>query len=249
MRSSVRRARCWPYDSAAFALLDSGTVNQVSMPLAAQLLDLVERRAPASRAWLRLIGDTDDVAVLETAFAEASRRVGAAALALDEAEVASLARVGVSWSLGAWGVDDVVRVATLLIAAQRAPAEVEGFIVRRRQSGDVRQRAALMRALPLLPDARQWVAIAIEAPRGDVRAVLEALACDNPYPAAHFHALHFDDLVLAVLEADLPLARIVGLGPRVTERLAAAAARFVATRRAAGRRPPPELWRLSWSSA
>jgi hypothetical protein len=219
------------------------------MPLAVQLLDLVELRAPASRAWLRLIAEAADVAVLETAFSEASRRVGAAALALGEAEVATLARAGVSWSTGAWGVDDVVRVATLLIAAQRAPAEVEGFIVRRRLSGDARQRAALMRALPLLPDARQWLAIAIEAPRGDVRAVLEALACDNPYPAAHFHALHFDDLVLAVLEADLPLARIVGLGPRVTERLAAVAARVVATRRAAGRRPPPELWRLSWSSA
>jgi len=66
------------------------------------------------------------------------------------------------------------------------------------------------------------VAIAIDARRGDVRAVLEA---------------------------DLPLARIVGLGPRVTEQLAAVAARVVATRRAAGRRPPLELWRLSWSTA
>jgi hypothetical protein len=230
-------------------LLGISTVTLACMPLAAQLFDLVERRAPASRSWLRLIADAGDVAVLETAFAEASRRVGAAALALDEAELGALARAGVSWSLGAWCVDDVVRVAALLVAAHRVAAEVEGFITRRRQGGDARQRAALMRALPLLPDARQWLAIAIDARRGDVRAVLEALACDNPYPAAHFHALHFDDLVQAVLEADLPLARIVGLGPRVTERLAAVAARVVATRRAAGRQPPPELWRLSWSTA
>ena len=192
------------------------------MSVAAQLLDLVERRAPVSRCWLRVIGDAGDVAVLEASFAEASRRVGAVSLALDDAEVTALARAGVHWSLAAWCVDDAVRVAALLVAAQRAPAEVEGFIVRRRQHGDARQRAALMRALPLLPDARQWVAIAIDARRGDVRAVLEA---------------------------DLPLARIVGLGPRVTEQLAAVAARVVATRRAAGRRPPLELWRLSWSTA
>jgi hypothetical protein len=45
------------------------------------------------------------------------------------------------------------------------------------------------------------------------------------------------------------LARIVGLGTRVTERLAAAAGRVAATRRAAGRRSPPDLWRLSWGAA
>jgi hypothetical protein len=218
-------------------------------PRAEHLLDLVERRAPACRVWIRDVAGANDVRVHETAFAEASRRVGAAALALDAAERAALARVGVDWSLEAWRVDDALRVASLALAAARAPAEVEGFIARRRRSGDARQRAALVRALPLLPDPQQWLAVALEARHGDVRAVLEALACDNPYPAMHFHEVHFEDLVLAVLEAELPLARIVGLAPRVTERLAAAAARMVATRRAAGRRPPPDLWRLSWSAA
>lgn len=218
--------------------------------LVAQLLDVAERRAPTCRPWLRRIADAGDVVVFETAFAEASRRVGRAPLALTDTEIVGLARVGVDWPLTVWCVDDVVRVATLLLAAQRASSdEVERFIIRRRQSGDARQRAALMRALPLLPDARQWVGIAIEARRGDVRAVLEALVCDNPFPARHLHALHFEDLVLAALEAELPLARIIGLATRVTEPLVAAAARVAETRRAAGRRPPPELWRLSWSTA
>jgi hypothetical protein len=224
------------------------TVSVVCPSLDAHLLDLAHRHAPACGPWLHLVADATDVFVLETAFAEASRRVGTAPLALTDAETMSLARVGLEWPIATWCLDDVVRVAALLLVARRVPAEAEGFILRRRHSGDARQRAALMRALPLLPDARQWVAIAIEARRGDVRAVLEALACDNPYPALHFHAVHFDDLVLAALDADLPLARIVGLAERVTERLAAAAARVAAARRAAGRRPPPELWRLSWSA-
>ena len=217
--------------------------------LVTHLLDVAERRAPTCRPWLRLIADAGDVVVLETAFADASRRVGTAPLALTDAEIVALARLGVDWPLSAWCVDDVVRVATVLLATARAPDEVERFIVRRRQCGDARQRAALMRALPLLPDARQWIAIAIEARRGDVRAVLEALVCDNPFPALHFHALHFEDLVLAALEAELPLARIIGLATRVSEPLVAAAARMAEERRAAGRRPPPELWRLSWSAA
>jgi hypothetical protein len=217
--------------------------------LAAYLLDLVERRIPARRAWLREAAAATDARILETTFAETSRRIGAAPLVLDAAERAALAALGLDWSLQAWRIDDVARAAWLLLAAQQAPADLEGFIDRRRRSGDTRQRAALLRALPLLPDARQWLAVALDARRGDVRAVLEALVCDNPYPATHFHEIHFDDLVLVALEADLPLARMVGLAARVTERLAAAAAGVAAARRAAGRRPPADLWRLSWSVA
>jgi hypothetical protein len=217
--------------------------------LAAHLLDLVERRAPVQHAWLREAAAATDARVLETAFAETSRRVGAAPLVLDATERAALAALGVDWSLQAWRVDDVARAGWLLLAAHRAPADLEGFIDRRRRSGDARQRAVLLRALPLLPDARQWLTVALDARHGDVRPVLEALVCDNPYPAAHFHAIHFDDLVLAALEADLPLARMIGLPARVTERLAAAAAGVAAARRAAGRRPPADLWRLSWSVA
>lgn len=217
-------------------------------PLAAHLLDLVERRTPARRAWLREVAEATGAGALETAFAETSRRLGAAPLALDAGERAATAALGVDWALDAWGLDDGARAAWLLLAAARAPEELEGFIERRQRSGDARQRAALVRALPLLPDAQQWLAVALAAPRGDVRAVLEALACDNPYPAAHFHEVHFHDLVLAALEADLPLARMIGLGARVTERLAAAAAAVAETRRASGRRPPPDLWRLAWSA-
>src|SRR5205809_748711 len=175
--------------------------------------------------------------------------IDAAAIALDAAERTALSALGVDWSLEAWGIDDATRAAWLRLAADHAAADLEGFIERRRRSGDARQRAALLRALPLLPDAQQWLAVALEARRGDVRAVLEALVCDNPYPATHFHEVHFDDLVLAALEADLPLARMVGLGARVTERLATAAARVAATRRASGRRPPADLWRLVWGVA
>src|SRR5262244_283351 len=148
--------------------------------LVAHLLDVAERRAPTCRSWLQLIADAGDVFALETAFADASRRVGTASLALTDTETVALARVGVEWPLAAWCVDDVVRIATLVAAAQRAPDEMERFIVRRRQSGDV-------------------------------RAVLEALVCDNPFPARHFHALHFEELVLAALEAELPLARTSAL--------------------------------------
>jgi len=235
--------------AAAREAKTKAVVTFARSPLAACLLDLVERRGVAQRTWLRETAAAADAHTLETAFAETSRRVGAAPFALAAAERAALSALGVDWSLDAWGIDDAARAVWLLLVAERAAADLEGLIERRRRAGDARQRAALVRVLPLLPDARQWLAVALEARRGDVRAVLEALVCDNPYPAAHFHEVHFDDLVLAALDADLPLARMIGLGARVTERLATAAARVAASRRASGRRPPRDLWRLGWSVA
>ena len=235
--------------AAARGVTTKAVVTFPRSPLSACLLDLVERRAIAQRPWLRETAAAADAHTLETAFAETSRRVGAAPLTPVDAERAALSALGVDWSLDAWGIDDAARAVWLLLVAERAAADLEGLIERRRRRGDARQRAALMRVLPLLPDARQWLAVALEARRGDVRAVLEALVCDNPYPAAHFHEVHFDDLVLAALDADLPLARMIGLGARVTERLATAAARVAASRRASGRRLPRDLWRLGWSVA
>src|SRR5439155_1408273 len=137
--------------------------------------DRLYRGLRAPRPWLETLvaadeEDVPDVRTLETAFAEASRRLGAAPLALDAAERTALSALGVDWSLEAWGIDDATRAAWLRLAADHAAADLEGFIERRRRSGDARQRAALLRALPLLPDAQQWLAVALEARRGDVRA-------------------------------------------------------------------------------
>jgi hypothetical protein len=220
--------------------------------LSIHLLEIVARRVAAPRVWLAEVAASSDVVVLETAFVEASRRLGAAALTLDAGERGALSALGLDWRLDTWGVDDAARAAWLLRVAEDAPAGLEAFVERRRRRGDARQRAAILKALPLLPDAQGWLAVALEARRGDIRSVLAALACDNPYPATHFHEVHFDELVVTALEADLPLARIVGLAERVTDGLAAAAHRFAAARRASGRGVPADLGRLTgevWSPA
>jgi hypothetical protein len=217
-------------------------VTLVRPTLTAHLLDLVERRTPAQRDWLRGVAAADPRA-LEVAFIDSTRRVGAAALSLDADEHAVLRGVGVDWPLDAWAVDDVVRAAWLILASGSAGGDA--LVDRRWRTGDTRQRTALLRALPVVPEPTRWLRLAIGARHGAVRAVFEALACDNPYPATYFHDVHFEDMVLAALDAGLPLGRIVGLGRRVTTRLSTTAMRFAAALRASGRRPPADLCRLT----
>jgi hypothetical protein len=198
---------------------------------------------PAPREWLDAVTAAADASTLETAFIESTRRVGAAPLALDFRQRRTLRALGLWWRLRAWTIDDAARAACWLRACDVGAGA--WLAERRWQLGDVRQRIALLRALALVPEPTDWLALAIRARQGAVRAVFEALACDNPYPAMHFHDVHFEDMVLAALAADLPMRRIIGLRRRLTKRLCAEAARLVAARRACGQRVPADMQRLA----
>src|SRR5256884_5688088 len=114
--------------AAAREAKTKAVVTFARSPLAACLLDLVERRAVAQRTWLRETAAAADAHTLETAFAETSRRVGAAPFALSDAERAALSALAVDWSLDAWGIDDAARAVWLLLVAERAAADLEGLI-------------------------------------------------------------------------------------------------------------------------
>jgi hypothetical protein len=187
-----------------------------------------------------------DARGIEVVFDETTRRVGTGPLGLGHDERQHLRALGVDWSLASWAVDDAMRAALLAHAAACLDQEaLQALVERRWGAGDGRQRCAILRALPLLPSPERFLGLALQARRGAVRRVFEALACDNPYPATHFHDVHFTDMVAAALEAGFALERIVGLDRRITAELTRAGARFAAARRAAGRSVPLDLWRLT----
>ena len=55
---------------------------------------------------------------------------------------------------------------------------------------------------------------------------LEAIACENPYPARYFPELNFNQMVLKALFTGVALARIIGCDGRVTSELSRMAADY-----------------------
>lgn len=223
-------------------------------PLAAAFVGLAQRRVRVdARAWLEqaLAGAAGgDAGCVAGAFASAARHLRRGALALDAGERAVLGSLGVDWPLDGWQTDELGRVALLLDTAHRvAPAELDRLVESLWARGDNRERQAVVRALPLLPGPERWLVVALEAARSSVRPLFEAIACDNPYPATRFHEIHFNELVLKCLGADLPLERVVGLGGRATTALTREVATYASARRAAGRSIRPELWRFAAAPA
>lgn len=184
------------------------------------MLELETAIPPAARAWLHAVPLDDKVALL-AAFSGAARRVGKTPVEIAER--------------GMWGADEVARAALLVRAYPHiVPEELWAH-------GDNRERQAVLKALPLLPEPARFVALAIEACRSNVLTVFEAIACENPYPAQHFPELHYNQMALKAAFNGIALARIVGLAARRNPELSRMATDFAAERRAAGRPVPEDL--------
>jgi hypothetical protein len=182
--------------------------------------DLEHALPPAALDWLRTIDLEDTLAVL-AAFSGAARHVGKAAVAFADR--------------GMWGTDELARAWILLRAYPRVtPGELWAH-------GDNRERQAVLKALPLLPEPERFEALAVEACRSNVLTVFEAIACENPYPRSHFAELSWNQMVLKAAFNGVALARIVGLAERRNPELARMAADFAAERSAAGRPVPDDL--------
>ena len=177
-------------------------------------------------------------------FATVGRRLGNAAADYAIEARAALSSLGITLPEGL-APDDLARITMLLEAAGSLPgAEFEALATECYRYGDSRERCAVLRTLPYLPEPRRFVALAASACRTHVIPIFEAIACDNAYPALHFPAGHFNQMVLRVLYSGFALDRIVNLDQRLSKDLARMARSYEEEQRNAGRKAPPDIERL-----
>lgn len=180
------------------------------------------------------------------AFASAGRWVGRTLLAPSAEELAALCAAGIGWPVRSWRLDDVARILLLLRAAAAEPgAGLEALVAESYARGDTDERRAVLHALALLPAPERFLPLAVDACRTSVQPVFEAIACENPYPAAHFAPAGFNQTVLKALFTGVALERIVGLGDRDTPELRRMAVDYASERRAAGRTVSADVERLT----
>jgi len=187
---------------------------------------------------LRNGGDSD----LYRSVSLVTRRIGKADLALSAAEMkqANVARAG--WDPGDWSLDQAARIYLLLVSGTDGAT----FLRRLNQlcnTADVGELVAFYRGLPLYPDQPRYVLRAAEGIRTNMKAVFEAVAHRNPYPAEQLSEPAWNQMVLKTLFIGSTLHPIVGLDRRANPVLARMACNYAHERWAAGRPISPELWR------
>jgi hypothetical protein len=213
------------------------------------LVAVLSARVPRFAAWqpraLAAFEPVLDAGSFARVFAAAARQIGDAEVALTADDRAALERHDSTWLVQGRAADELARVWMLASAARRLPpATIVSLVADAYRHGELRERIAVLRALPLLPVHEDFVALAVDACRTSVQPVFEAIAAENPLPAARFPEPSFNQMVLKAVFTGLALGRIIGLDARRTPELARMAGDYASERRAAGRPVPADLARL-----
>lgn len=176
-------------------------------------------------------------------FSAAARRAGKEPISLPDELLHDLATSGLTLPAPITRAT-LVRSWLLSALCLRLPESAHVGIVKRAfQTGDNDERCVVLRMLPVLPAPERFAMLAVEACRTNVLDVFQALACDNPYPAAHFGDESFNQLVMKALFMGSPLARLHKLETRINSELVRMVRDYAAERRAA-HRPIPTDCRL-----
>jgi hypothetical protein len=170
------------------------------------------------------------------------RRLGRSLIDVDASATTTLQGEGSPFVPGGWGQDEAGRALLLLAAAERTPApDLPAAIEQLFRTGEMREQQAILRVLACLPEPARFAAIAAEAVRSNVLSVLEALTCDNPFPAAHMPEPAFNQMIMKAIFNGLPLRRVRGLSVRLGAELRRMVSAYASERRAAGRAVPADV--------
>lgn len=206
----------------------------------------LEARLPAdARAWLfnaadKLRGGNDTE--LYRSISLVSRKIGKADLALAGAQLKAAHAARAGWDPSDWSNDQAARIYLLLVST----ADGATFLRRLDQlciTADVGELVAFYRGLPLYPEQPRYALRAAEGVRSNMKAVFEAVAHRNPYPAEQFSELAWNQMVLKTLFIGSTLHPVQGLDRRANPALARMLCDYAHERWAAGRPISHELWR------
>ena len=206
---------------------------------AAAFADAASGAQAVGGAWLSktLQGLAPDVSAtkLRIALARAGRELG-------DGPVDVTAVVDPPALAAVWRACDAGRAALVLHAATVLPPEAWlRFVTDAVRRGELSEQVSLLRMLAWLPEPARLTEVAIDACRTNSEPVFAAIACENPFVAAHFPDGAFDQVVIKAIFLGVSIERIVGLADRVSDETARIATDFADERRAAGRVVPADV--------
>ncbi len=220
-------------------------MNNTAQALLSQWLQL---RLPAAQwDWLQerldAISRSNSDKELYIALGMAPRILGKSDLEPSVAELSEAHSAVAGWNPSDWSIDGAARILMLLTLAVKNPDEFGQMLRSLCATADVAEAIVYYRGLALFPQSDELTNQIGEGLRTNMRAVFEAIAHNNPYPAAHFDDHRWNHMILKALFVESRLYPIQGLDRRANSELAEILCHYAHERWAAGRAVTAELWR------
>lgn len=210
------------------------------------LKGILQRNLP-SGAWIWLEQERSSAARGDTskfniAFVTMPRRTGKKTLEISEREAEALKSQRTDLTVMGWSVDRLARVWLLTQLDTRDKGQYQATIENLFLNAEMSELVALYSSLPLLAYPELWTKRCAEGIRSNISQVLEAIICNNPFPAEHLDEPAWNQLVLKALFTEKPVLDIIGLRERRNANLANSLSDYAHERWAAHREVNPLLW-------
>ena len=181
-------------------------------------------------------------AAFNTVFAAMPRKTGKVPVNLTEEEKSKLQSLRPGFIITGWSIDRLSRVWLLL---QVNPSDEESYVQSIDHlflSAEMNELVALYSALPLLAYPERWRQRCADGIRSNIGDVLQAVICNNPYPAEQLDEKAWNQLVLKAFFTEKPIHEIYQLDKRANQELANTLSDYAHERWAAGRAIHPLAW-------
>lgn len=212
-----------------------------------KILEEILQSNLSEQAWLWLKGQAESHSLpgLYSSFTAVPRHTGKLIAEISKNDHKRISNLVTDFTLAGYTTDRLARIWLLL----KWPAEnkenyvkaVNGLF----KAAEMNEQVALYGALPLLAYPEEWITQCTEGIRSNIGTVLQAIMCNNPYPASYLSEPAWNQLVLKAFFTEKPINQIIGLDERANRDLAYVLSDYAHERWAANRTFDPQLWRLT----
>src|SRR4051794_6522838 len=189
------------------------------------------------------VSGIDNASQFNLAFAAIPRKTGKESISITEEQVNRIQQLGTGLSIKNWTIDRLCRVWLLMHLDASKEENYIRIIDNLFLIADMNEQVALYSALPVLAYPEHWQKRCAEGIRSNIGDVLQAIMCNNPYPAEQLPQAAWNQLVLKAFFTEKPIHKIIGLDERANEELAHILSDYAHERWAAHRAVNPMLWR------
>lgn len=213
--------------------------------LSGLLVSIIQKNGSADMFdWLnRQAAQAQNRTAFNAAFSMMPRKTGKHLVSVSIEEEQSLDALFPHFTINGWTIDRLCRVWLLLQMDISDPEEYKSRIENLFGAADMAELVALYAALPLLAYGEMWKLRCAEGIRSNIGDVLQAIICNNPYPAIYLEQSAWNQMVLKAFFTKKEVHQIVGLDDRNNPELASTLIDYAHERYAAHRPVNPLLWR------